>query len=126
MPVPIKGRGTSQNFEGRFESRRVQTVDDGWWREVEESCVSTTVTAEVARSIIARNHSPVMRDVDLLADMSKRGLCQVFVSLTTLDDGLKRGLEPRAPSPGARLRAIQALSQAGVAVGVLAAPISRR
>ena len=230
MPAPIKGRGTTQNFEGRFESRRVEAVDDGWWREVEESPVVTTVRAEVARSIIAHNDSPdipfdqsinpyrgcehgciycfarpshaylnlspgldfesklfykanavellekelsrpgyvpkliqlgantdpyqpierelqitrgllevlqrfhhpvtivtkshtVLRDLDILADMSKRGLAQVFISLTTLDDELKRGLEPRAPSPAARVKAIASLHQAGVEVGVLAAPM---
>ncbi len=231
MPAPIKGRGTSDNFEGRFETRRVQSTHDGWWREPEvDPSPATTVRAELARSIISHNDSPdmpftqsinpyrgcehgcsycyarpshaylnlspgldfetklfyksnavqllerelsrrhykpsaiqlgantdpyqpierelkitrgilevlwrfrhpvtvvtkshtVLRDLDLLSDMSKLRLCRVFISITTLDEGLKRSLEPRAPSPAARLKAIGALKAAGVPVGVLAAPM---
>jgi len=46
-----------------------------------------------------------------------------MISLTTLDDDLKRVLEPRAASPKARLRAIRVLREAGVPVGVLCSPI---
>ncbi len=47
----------------------------------------------------------------------------VAVSLTTLDDGLKRTLEPRAAAPGARLRVIRELVAAGIPVTVLLAPM---
>jgi DNA repair photolyase len=40
-----------------------------------------------------------------------------------LDEELKRGLEPRTPSPAARLKAIAGLAKAGVPVGVMAAPM---
>ncbi len=73
-------------------------------------------------TIITKSHL-VLRDLDLLQDMAKDRLCLVMVSLTTLDSDLKRGLEPRAPSPGARLKAIAGLAEAGVPVGVLAAPM---
>jgi DNA repair photolyase len=65
----------------------------------------------------------VLRDLDLLADLARLRLTTVFVSLTTLDDELKRVLEPRAASPAARLRVIRALADAGVPVGVLLAPM---
>jgi DNA repair photolyase len=65
----------------------------------------------------------VVRDVDLLAQLAGRNLVFVHVSLTTLDEPLKRVLEPRAASPQARLRAIRELSTAGVPVGVLLAPM---
>ena len=65
----------------------------------------------------------VLRDLDLLADLARLHLVTVFVSLTTLDDGLKRVLEPRAASPAARLRIIRTLADAGVPVGVLLAPM---
>ena len=65
----------------------------------------------------------VERDVDLLARMAERRLAAVMVSVTSLDDSLKRILEPRAASPAARLRAIETLSAAGVPVGVLVAPV---
>lgn len=227
---PIKGRGATDNREGRFETRRVASAEDGWWQEEEIRAPATEVRAEVARSIITRNKSPdilfsqsinpyrgcehgcvycyarpthsyvnlssgldfetklfyksnaaelleselskrsyrpdvihigastdpyqpiereqrvtrsvlevlkryhhpctiitkshlVLRDLDLLTDMARERLCYVMISLTTLDDDLKRGLEPRAPSPNARLKAIAGLAQAGVPVGVLAAPM---
>jgi DNA repair photolyase len=59
-PRPLKGRGAISNPEGRFESRHVQPVDDGWTisSEGELPPLATTVTAEHARSIISRNDSP--------------------------------------------------------------------
>jgi DNA repair photolyase len=65
----------------------------------------------------------VTRDLDLLVQFAARGLVTVNISLTTLDDGLKRTLEPRAAAPRARLRAIRELTAGGVPVGVLLAPM---
>jgi DNA repair photolyase len=65
----------------------------------------------------------VARDVDLLADLARDGLTRVMFSIPTLDDDMKRVLEPRAASAGARLKAMRTLAAAGVPVGVLVAPI---
>jgi len=65
----------------------------------------------------------ILRDTALLARMARERLLHVFVSVTTLDDDLKRTLEPRTASPAARLRVIRELTAAGVPVGVLASPI---
>lgn len=65
----------------------------------------------------------VTRDLDLLASLAVHNLVTVHVSLTTLDDGLKRVLEPRAAAPAMRLRAIRELDAHGVPVGVLLAPM---
>jgi DNA repair photolyase len=73
-------------------------------------------------SIISRSKL-ITRDIDLLAPMAARGLVSVAISVTTLDDDLKRNLEPRAPAARARLEAIAALSEAGIPVTVLCAPI---
>jgi DNA repair photolyase len=90
---------------------------------------------KVTRSILevlARTHHPVtvitksalvLRDLDLLAPMAREGLASVGVSVTSLDAELKRKLEPQAASPHARLRALAALSAAGVPTGVLVAPV---
>ncbi|MDT4796008.1 radical SAM mobile pair protein B [compost metagenome] len=72
---------------------------------------------------IVTKGSLILRDLDLLAELASRRLVRVFISLTTLDDELKRILEPRAAAPSARLRAIRVLSGAGVPVGVLCAPM---
>ncbi|WP_209503810.1 MULTISPECIES: PA0069 family radical SAM protein [unclassified Ruegeria] len=65
----------------------------------------------------------IERDLDILADMASRGLVRVGVSLTTLDAGLSRRMEPRAPSPARRLQTIRALTDAGVPVRVMTSPI---
>jgi len=65
----------------------------------------------------------ISRDSDVLVRLARRGLCHAYVSVTTLNDELKRRLEPRTASGGARLRAIRALAEAGIPVGVLVAPV---
>src|ERR1700689_1290984 len=65
----------------------------------------------------------VIRDIDLLADLAPDRLVSVMLSITSLTNDIKRTLEPRTASPQARLRVIQQLSDAGVPVGVLVAPV---
>jgi len=65
----------------------------------------------------------IVRDLDLLADLAKDHLVSVMVSVTSLTNEIKRTLEPRTASPAARLRVIEQLSEAGVPVGVLVAPV---
>jgi DNA repair photolyase len=73
-------------------------------------------------TIVTKSHL-VLRDLDLLQELARQRLCYVSVSVTTLDEELKRRLEPRAPSPAARLKAIAGLAAANVPVGVMAAPM---
>ncbi len=65
----------------------------------------------------------VVRDLDILTDLARDNLVSVTVSITSLDPETKRTLEPRAASPQARLRTVNQLSQAGVPVGIMVAPI---
>jgi DNA repair photolyase len=65
----------------------------------------------------------VERDLDILSAMARRNLVQVFVSVNSLDNHLAAKLEPRASAPHRRIKAIGALADAGVPVGVLVAPI---
>jgi DNA repair photolyase len=65
----------------------------------------------------------VTRDVDLLAALAQHQAAVVFISLTTLDTELRKIMEPRTSPPEARLAAIRKLSQAGVPVGVMLAPV---
>ena len=73
-------------------------------------------------SIITKN-ALVERDVDLLSAMAEQGLSHVALSITTLDAGLARDMEPRTSSPAARLRAVRTLADASVPVRVMTAPI---
>jgi DNA repair photolyase len=65
----------------------------------------------------------IERDIDILSEMAQRRLVSVYVSMTTLDAGLARKLEPRASAPQRRLQTIRKLAQAGVPVSTLVAPV---
>jgi len=65
----------------------------------------------------------VLRDLDLLAPMAKRGLVKVALSVTTLDRKLARAMEPRASTPDKRLEALASLVEAGIPTSVMVAPI---
>ncbi len=72
--------------------------------------------------VITKN-ALVLRDMDLLAELAAHRLVTVAISLTTLNEELRRRLEPRTSSGANRLKAIEALSRAGVPVFVMVAPI---
>ncbi len=63
------------------------------------------------------------RDLDLLSELARQNLCSVAISLPTMDDALKRRLEPRVPAAASRLGLIAELSAAGVPCSVLLAPV---
>ncbi|MGQ7792246.1 PA0069 family radical SAM protein [Faunimonas sp. B44] len=65
----------------------------------------------------------VARDIDILAPMAERGLARVALSVTTLDRKLARSMEPRAATPTKRLETIRKLSEAGIPVTIMTAPI---
>ena len=236
---PIKGRGATFNPDNRFRAEQRVPCDDGWEREPVDDRAGvtpdrpppkTTVTVQLARSIIARNDSPdipftqsinpyqgcehgciycyarpshayldlspgidfetrlyakpqaaallhkelakpgyrcdpialgantdpyqpierewrvtrsiievlaqcehpftivtksalVERDIDLIAPMAAKRMARVYLSITTLDRELARRMEPRAAAPQRRLQAVKTLSDAGIPVGVMMAPI---
>jgi DNA repair photolyase len=233
IPKPLKGRGALTQPAGRFETRSVESVDDGWGslEDAVTERIETRLFEEKARSIISRNDSPdvsfdqsinpyrgcvhgcvycyarpahaymnlspgldfetkifwkadaaavlerelrkpgyvckrihiggntdpyqpvekdlrvtrqvlevllrfrhpvsiitkgaalMMRDLDLLARFAEHRLISVAVSVTSLDDDLKRTLEPRTSSARVRLRLIRELATRGIPVIVMAAPL---
>ena len=229
-PRALKGRGALSNPPGRFESRAIDAVDDGWYLEEEPDAIATTLEPDKARGIITSNNSPdvgfdrsinpyrgcstgcvfcfarpthaylglspgldfetrlfykadaarvleaelsrpgyvckpimlgintdayqpderhmkvtrsilevlerarhpvailskhtlVLRDLDLLTSLARDNLVSVAMTVTSLDDELKRKLEPRAAAPAARVRTLAALAAAGVPCGVMVAPV---
>ncbi len=72
--------------------------------------------------IVTKNHL-VTRDIDLLSELIRHDAAAVAVSLTTLDDDLRRVMEPRTSRPVRRLDAIGRLAEAGIPVGVMTAPV---
>jgi DNA repair photolyase len=65
----------------------------------------------------------VLRDLDILKPMAKRGLVKVALSVTTLDRKLARAMEPRASTPERRIETLGALVEAGIPASVLVAPV---
>jgi DNA repair photolyase len=65
----------------------------------------------------------ILRDLDLLTDLAKDNLVHVYISITTLDEDLRRVMEPRTASGIKRLKTVEALAKAGVPVGIMNAPI---
>ncbi len=90
-----------------------------------------SVTREILETLNEYEHplslitksSLVERDIDILADLARRNLVHVAVSITTLQRKLARTLEPRAAAPERRLETIARLSEAGIPVSVLIAPL---
>lgn len=73
-------------------------------------------------AIVTKNHL-VTRDIDLLSELARHNAAVVAVSLTTLNDDLRRVMEPRTSRPLRRLAAIEKLAGAGIPVGVMTAPV---
>lgn len=65
----------------------------------------------------------IVRDRDVLQDLSKRARCHIHLSVPTVDEDAWRALEPGTAHPLQRLRAVRELADAGLDVGVLMAPI---
>jgi DNA repair photolyase len=82
------------------------------------------VCAEFSQPVgIVTKSAMVERDLAILAPMAGKGLVNVFISVNNLDHDLARRMEPRCSAPARRLQAMRALSDAGVPVGVLCAPV---
>jgi len=100
---------------------------DGYQPVERKMEVTRSILAVLARckhpvSIITKS-ALIVRDLDLLAPMARDNLVSVSFSVTSLSAEIKRTLEPRTASPQARLRAMKELSDAGVPVGVMVAPV---
>jgi len=65
----------------------------------------------------------IRRDLDLLSRLSETTFCSVAVTITTLDEGLRRQLEPFSSSASRRVALLKKLKKAGVKTGLLATPI---
>jgi DNA repair photolyase len=72
--------------------------------------------------IITKNHL-ITRDIDILRELAEFDLVGATISVTSLKDDVIGKMEPRTSRPAARLRAIEKLAEAGIPVGVNAAPI---
>ena len=97
-----------QPAEGRFRLTR--------------SCIEVLAASGTPLSIVTRGPL-IIRDIDVLAAATREVPVHVYVSLPTLDERVWRTTEPGTAPPASRLRAIRALANAGIDVGVGMAPI---
>lgn len=89
------------------------------------------ITRSVLEALSEFNHpvaittksARILDDIELLAEMAKRQLVSVYISVTTLDPDLARIMEPRASTPTRRLFAIKHLTKAGIPTGISLSPI---
>lgn len=63
------------------------------------------------------------RDLDLFTALAAEARFQIDVSVAFVDEAMCAALEPGAPPPAARFALVEELARAGLAVGVMAAPI---
>ena len=75
------------------------------------------------RLSITTKSNRILQDGELLQAVARRNELHINMTITTLDAGLARLLEPRAPRPELRLRVVRELSAAGLSVGVFPNPI---
>src|SRR4030095_15612638 len=88
--------------------------------------VLETLAGHRGVSIVIITKSPLItRDVDVLCRITERSSVTVHLSLITMRRDLARLIEPRAPTPGARIRAIARLRSAGIDVGINVMPVLR-
>jgi len=73
-------------------------------------------------SIITKNEL-ILRDIEILKQLAEMNLVQVMISLTTLNDALRRKMEPRTSTGVNRLKIVEKLSENGIPVGVMTAPL---
>jgi DNA repair photolyase len=73
-------------------------------------------------AIITKN-ALIQRDIDIIKEMAELGIVSVTVSVTTLDKGLVRKMEPRTSTPEMRLKTIEVFAEKNIPVGVNVAPV---
>jgi DNA repair photolyase len=90
--------------------------------KITRRCLEVLLEFRNPVAIITKNFL-VTRDIDLLSELAKYNCASVTLSVTTLDNDLRKVMEPRTSPPQARLNAIRKLSDAGIPVSVNVAPI---
>lgn len=90
--------------------------------EITRGCLKVLARYRNPVGVITKN-ALVTRDLDLLTEVASWGGVRVTLSITTLDEALRAKLEPRTSTTANRLKAIEALANAGIPVGVNVAPV---
>lgn len=110
------------------EEIAIGTATDPYQPAEKKFEVTRAILEELARhrgleiGIVTKSNL-VLRDIELLQQLSNANKLFINLTITTLNADLARILEPRAPRPDLRLDAVRKLNQAGVNSGVICAPV---
>lgn len=110
-PVPISLSGNTDCYQPLERQE-----------EITRKILKVFATYRHPVGIITKN-SLVLRDLDLLRDLAKDNLVHVYISITTLNEDLRRVMEPRTASAMKRFKTVEALAKATIPVGIMNAPI---
>jgi DNA repair photolyase len=111
VPMPIMLSGNTDCYQPAEQQYRLT-------RKLLEVCNEFNQPA----GIVTKN-SWILKDKDLLQEMAKKNLVSAMVSITSLNEDLRRVMEPRTTTARQRLKIIEELSKAGVRMGVLLGPM---
>jgi DNA repair photolyase len=112
----------------RGESIALGTATDPYQPAERRYEVTRGILAEFVRhrglelGIVTKSNL-IVRDLDLLREVSRNSVLSVHITVTTLNVELARILEPRAPRPDLRMEAVREISEAGINVGVSCSPV---
>jgi DNA repair photolyase len=73
-------------------------------------------------SILTKN-ALILRDLDLLQELSRMNLVSTLISITSLDPLLRSKLEPRTSTATMKYKAMETLAKADIPTGVMVGPI---
>ncbi|MDM9630015.1 PA0069 family radical SAM protein [Robiginitalea aurantiaca] len=90
--------------------------------EITRACLEVFLKYRHPVGIITKN-AMILRDLDLLKALHKDRLIGVHVSVTSLNKETRSLLEPRTTTTPQRLKTIRLLSEAGIPVNAMLAPI---
>jgi DNA repair photolyase len=89
---------------------------------ITRQCIEMMLKYKNPVSIITKNQL-ILRDIDLLKELATNNLVHVMISITTADESLRLKMEPRTATFKNRMKVVNQLSNAGIPVGVMLAPI---
>jgi len=111
IPAPIMFSGNTDCYQPAERKYRLT-------RQMLEVCLKYKNPV----GIITKN-ALILRDTDILSELAKLNLVHVHVSITTLKEEIRLAMEPRTVTGMGRMKVLEKLTEAGVPVGVMTAPI---
>ena len=90
---------------------------------VTRACLEELANRQGLSISVVTKSNQIVRDIDVFKAIAAKSTLSLNITVTTLKPKLARLLEPRAPRPDLRLRAVRQLREAGLCVGVSASPL---